>query len=183
MGKLREGIEFTATIGNTCFYVVNKRTIIRTKSSLTRKRVLKDKAFAPTRKYAGNFAIACRIGSVIYKSLPGDIRGRWIYRSLTGEAASLLYKGYEEQKVKDILWKKYIDDAGAVNKEVIKTKATATTPLSKQKLRQLRIAFSEHWEKQGKPGHLFKKGWGRNASTPDVPELERSAYGYPMWMH
>jgi hypothetical protein len=178
MAKLKEGIQFTGTINNLCFYVVNDRTIVRTKSNLSRKRVLKDKAFAPTRKYAGNFAIACRIGSMIYKALPGEIKGRWIYRSITGEAASLLYEGSDEQKVKDMLWKKYINEAGATNKEVKKEKTSA----SKQKLRQLRTSFLEHWEKQGKPVHLFRQGWGRNASVPSVPDLERSAYGYPIWM-
>ena len=182
MAKLPEGVKLTATINNVCYYVVNGRTIKRTKSNLTRKRVLKDKAFAPTRKYAGQFAIACRIGSIIYKALPGEIKGRWIYRSLAGEAASLLYEGHEEKQVTHMLWKKYIDDTFATSAEINTVKTKSMFSFSQQKRRHLRNAFLAHWEKQGKPVRLFKQGWGRNASTPDIPDLERSAYGTPIWM-
>src|SRR5712672_2962614 len=107
MAKLPEGVHFTGTIGNVCYYEIGDRTYARTKSSLTRKRVLKSKSFEKTRKHASDLALASRIASAIYKLLPADVKGRWIYRAITGEAASLLYKGKTEQEVKECLWKKY----------------------------------------------------------------------------
>src|SRR5688572_33251175 len=100
MAKLPEGIHFTGTVGNTCYYEMGNRTYARTKSSLTRKRVLKDKAFEKTRKHASDLGLASKIGSEIYKALPVDIKGRWLYRAITGEAASLLYEGKTLEEVK-----------------------------------------------------------------------------------
>lgn len=53
-------------------------------------------------------AIATRIGSEIYKALPGNVRDRSIYRSITGQAARMLYVGKSQVEVKELLLKKYL---------------------------------------------------------------------------
>jgi hypothetical protein len=159
MAKLAEGVHFTGTIGNICYYEIGDRTYSRIKSSLTRKRVLKNKEFEKTRKHAGDLALASKIASAIYKVLPSDIKGRWIFRAITGEAASLLYKGKTEQEVKDLLWKKYVQDTNCANEAAIKAGCVNVVPSTKQMNLQLKKIFMDRWERQGKPVYYFKRAW------------------------
>jgi hypothetical protein len=125
-----DDILFTGTYGDICFYQVAGATFARKKSSLTRKRVLKDKEFEKTRKYAGDLGTASRIASAIYKTLPADIKGRWIFRAIAGDAASMLYKGKSEAEVKTFLNNKYVGDINTAKQE---TSATTTTLSSTKK--------------------------------------------------
>jgi hypothetical protein len=90
-----------------------------------------------------------------------DIKGRWLYRAITGEAASLLYEGKEEQEVKDILWKKYIYDTKCENEEAIKKGCLNFSFASKESRHHLRKVFLDRWENQDKPTHIFKQLWCR----------------------
>lgn len=102
----------SGTIGNICIYRLDGHTYARAKSTLSRKQVLESKAFESTRKHAGDMGRAARIGSAVYRALPAAEKGRPVYQTITGEAASLLYKGIEEEEVRAILWEKYIQRAG-----------------------------------------------------------------------
>jgi hypothetical protein len=172
MGKMAKGIHFTGTIGNICFYEMGDRTYARSKTSLTRARVLKDKEFEKTRKYAGDLGRASRIASAVYQALPADIRGRWIFRAITGEAASLLYEGRSEQQVKDILWQKYIQGTGCENETMVPacTKHSIHPPCSTKKINhRFELIFLRLWEKQGKPVRYFKRAWRyRHRFNPDT---------------
>jgi hypothetical protein len=154
MARMPEGVQFSGTIGNITFYQMYGRTYLRSKSSLTRKRVLKSRAFAKTRKCASYLGIASRIGSEVYRALPDTIRERWLYRAITGEAASLLYEGKTEQEVRDLLWDKYIEYTG-VKEE------TATIQTSRKVESRLREVFAERWEKQGNSDADFKSAWDK----------------------
>ena len=185
MAKTPKGIHFTGTVGNICFYQWGDRTFARAKSSLTRKRVLKSKEFASTRKYASDMGNASRIASGIYRALPSDVKGRWLFRAIAGEAASLIYKGKEEKEVKDILWNKYILDIDCANtkiirpnsnKEAMKVSCLNTAPSSKQVNRQLQSIFLERWEKQGKPAYYFKRAWKQGSSFNPETIPRRSEY-------
>jgi hypothetical protein len=161
MQKMDSRGNILGTFGNICFYEMDGKSYVRKKSSLTRKRVLKTKEFEKTRTYAGKMAIAARIGSVIYKALPGDIKNRWFYRAITGEAASLLYTGKEEQEVKDLLWKKYIADTNSENKKVNEANGRNLVHSTRESNRQLRELFRLAWEKQGKREYNFKQAWDK----------------------
>ena len=108
MAKLRP-ISISGTVGNVCIYEVDGQLYMRSKSSLTRKRVLKSKAFEKTRRYASDMGKAARLGSTIYWDLPAAQRNRSVYQAITGMAASLLYQGVLEEEVQNILKKEYID--------------------------------------------------------------------------
>jgi len=175
MAKLFSGEPpFVGTYGDVCIYRWQGAYFMRAKSSLTRKRVLKDKEFAGTRKHASDMGLASRIGSMIYKALPAGIRGRWIYRSITGEAASLLYKGMNEEEVKYELWVKYIGgeppameqksdntintvSTTASNNHTIVSKSRSS--FSKPQIRELRKTLLERWEEQGWSRAYFKDAW------------------------
>jgi hypothetical protein len=184
MAKAAEGIHFTGTIGNICFYQWGDRTFARTKSSLTRDRVLKSKEFTATRKHAGDMGRASRLASEIYKALPGDIKGRWIFRAIAGHAASLLYKGKSEQEVKDILLKKYVLAIYDDNKKRINTKDKTTgnigglqmAPSTKQANRQFHDIFLQQWEQQGKPAQFFNRAWKRGSTFNPETIPRRSEY-------
>src|SRR5688572_15605533 len=175
MAKTPEGTHFTGTIGNICFYQWGDRTFARAKSSLTRDRVLKSKEFTATRKHAGDMGKASRLASGIYKTLPSDIKGRWIFRAIAGHAVSLLYKGKSEEQVKDILHKKYILGIyDSTNKRInTKDKGKASglvmAPSTKQANRQFRDIFLQQWEQQGKPAQFFNRAWKPGSSfNPDT---------------
>jgi hypothetical protein len=171
MAKMYEGIQYTGTIGNLCFYMWRGINCVRTKSSLSGERVKKSKEFARTRKYASNFAIAARIASPVYKALPDEIRARWIYHSIVGDAASLLYKGKTESEVIDILWYKYIYDSQVEKKELKKAKSAKEIKPKKKSKSSLKEIFFTRWEIQGRTVHDFKRAW-RNPREYD-PEIAR----------
>src|SRR5258708_35535526 len=128
MAILQKGIKITATFGDICLYQRYGRTYTRKRTTLTSERVEKEAAFEKTRQYAGIFGLASRIASPIYKALPEDLRGRWVFRTIAGEAASLLYKGKTKEEVNDFLWKKYIAEPGPVNEEMVVDNATTPHP-------------------------------------------------------
>ena len=107
MARLRKIFIKKTKNDNVVVYEMRGNIYLRTKSSLTRKRVLKSKVFEKTRKYAGNMAKASRIGSSIYRELNVATKNRALYQSITGMAASLLYKGVDEAKVHQILKTKF----------------------------------------------------------------------------
>jgi len=158
--KMRDGrFHYSATIGDLCFYQWRGISCVRMKSTLSGKRVKKSKEFEKTRQYASNFAIAARIASPVYKALPVDIRARWIYRTIVGEAASLLYKGKTESEVNDILWGKYIYNSPVENKENKTTTPAKETTRRRTGRLSLKKIFFTRWEIQGKIASDFKNAW------------------------
>jgi hypothetical protein len=104
-----EGIIIDKELAKTiCIYKMGGEIFIRTKSSLSRKRVLKSKAFKKTRQYASDLAKASRIGSEIYQEIRNRKRDRSLYQAITGEAASLLYEGVKEEEVVEKLRRKWL---------------------------------------------------------------------------
>jgi hypothetical protein len=185
MGKVN-GDSPLGTVGNICIYELRGNLYHRKKSSLTRERVLKDKGFAKTRKYAGDMGRAARIGSVIYKALPADIKHRWFYRAITGEAASLLYKGKDEQEVKDILWKKYIENTGCRSKEAEELASSGRSKRnlfksSKESRLSLRQIFEKRWEKQGKMMRYFRQAWQKTGNFNEERFREMLNQIGPVW--
>ena len=157
MAKMDEGIFISGTIGNLTFYQMYGRTYMRTKSSLTRKRVLKSKEFEQTRKHASDLGRAAQIGSVVYQALPAEMKERWLYRAITGEAASLLYEGQEEDEVQEFLWKKYIEDTGVEKEAVITPEGSYPSHSSKETSKKLWEIFCKRWEMQGRSYYHFKR--------------------------
>jgi hypothetical protein len=171
-----ENLRFSATIGNLCYYVMRDRTYLREKSSLSRDRVLKSKEFEKTRKYASNFAIAARLASPIYKALPLDIRARWIYRSIAGEAASLLYQGKSASDVNDILWEKYVYGNKPASEKKQNNQSTNNSRKPRATIKSLKQAFAGRWEKQGKLAYDFKQAW-KDPKSFDPESVRRLTNG------
>jgi hypothetical protein len=165
MARIDQGTTTTSgTVGGATFYQMNGKQYVRAKSSLSRKRVLKDKAFENTRKCASDLGKAAQIGSVIYHALPSDIKVHWMYRAITGEAASMLYEDITEEEVEEILWKKYITDPGVKEKRSIIRSSFTKDDSYKETILKLREIFHDRWERQGKSGSYFKRAWQKRSS-------------------
>lgn len=112
---------------------------MRTKSSLTRKRVLRSPEFERTRYHAGLMAKASKIGSFLYNALPGYWRQGWMYRSFTGEALTLLKAGKKEDEIQHILLQQYVE--AVVNKRPAKEAIAALAVQSKRPYRKLDTTY------------------------------------------
>ncbi len=109
MPKIADGVPpFVGTRDNLTIYLMNGEYIIRTKSSLTGKRVKRDPAFAKTMMYAGWLKLGARIASHIYRQIPADERVYKQYRELTGKAMSLLKEGFNTGDVITMLEAVYL---------------------------------------------------------------------------
>ncbi len=109
MPKIVGGVPpFIGTQDNLTIYFMNGAYIVRTRSSLTGKRVKRDPAFAKTMKYAGWLKQGSRIASRIYRQLPDDKRMYKRYRELTGKAMLLLKEGFNADNVITMLEAVYL---------------------------------------------------------------------------
>ena len=178
MARLAEGIHLSATIGRLIFYQRWGKTFVRTKGSVTRDRVLESGEYATTRKYAGKLAVASKIASPVYRALPADRRARWVFRTITGDAASLLYKGLSEKKVTEALWKKYIQDTEC-NKNKVNPSAYNPFSSTKEANNKLRKLFLDRWIKQEKDISDFKKAWiDPRSYDPETVKRVADPYGF-----
>jgi hypothetical protein len=115
------------------------RNFVRTKSSLTRKRVLRSPEFERTRYHAGLMAKASKIGSFVYNALPDYWRQGWMYRSFTGEALALLKAGKKENEIQQILLQQYVEVVA--NKRPAKEAIAALPVQSKRAYRKLDTTY------------------------------------------
>ncbi|NII26648.1 hypothetical protein HB364_16280 [Pseudoflavitalea sp. X16] len=97
----------TGTIGPICIYKMYGQYYIRTRSSLTGKRVKKDPAFRKTMQYAALLGKASRIGSAVYAALPEHRKQHALYRKFTGEAMTWLKYQWTEEDIVTYLIKQY----------------------------------------------------------------------------
>lgn len=89
----------TGSYYNLCFYEMRGRYFLRMKSSLSRKRVKSDPAFAKTMQYANLLGKAAKIASAVHRSLPKDKKEKGLYRKLTGMTMQWLKEGYDAEQV------------------------------------------------------------------------------------
>ena len=178
MARLTNGVRFSGTVDDLTYYQRWGTTYVRTKGSVTRERVLKSREYATTRQYANKLALASRIASPVYRALPEDRRARWVFRTITGDAASLLYKGMTDKGVSETLWKKYIQDTECNKNEInpLSYNPFSSTKESKDKLRKL---FLDRWIKQDKDLADFKEAWKHPRSyDPETVKRVRDPFGF-----
>jgi hypothetical protein len=162
MAKQLNGMRIRATIGGITYYVVGDQGYARKKSSLTAQRVKKDKKFEKTRQYAKDLGLASKIASPIYQALPLDVKGRWLFRAIAGEAASLLYEGKTEEEVSGFLRNKYIHAPQGLTDEQVTQSEGKNLSMSSKKIRyELWKIFRDRWDAQDKPVYIFKRIWER----------------------
>ncbi len=109
MAKQCGPIFLECTRDDLTFYKMDGLYYVRRKSRLTCEKVLKHKAFAKTRFYAGRLVVASKIASSIYSDLPIDWRQFWMFRDFTGEAITMIDNGATPQEAYNYLWHTYVE--------------------------------------------------------------------------
>jgi hypothetical protein len=112
MARLTGPPPFVGTHFGITIYEMWGEYFMRSKSSLTGKRVKKDKAFKRTMEYAGLMARASRIGAAVYKLLPAARKKHTLYKRMTGIALKSLKQGKERLEIERLLIKKYVVQKG-----------------------------------------------------------------------
>jgi len=122
---------------NLTFYKMNGEYFVRSKSSLTRKRVKREACFKKTREFAAKLGRASSIASSVYKQLPEGWKLHSLYRKLTGVGFQLLkIADHTDDEVSNHLWQ-YLKELG-YNAEIIYEvvapgTATCQEPVEKKK--------------------------------------------------
>ena len=160
----KPAVQFTATIGDLCFYQRNGKTYMREAKALDRELVLTDQRFEKTRQHASKMGQASKIASAIYKDLPKELKARWVFRSITGHVASMLYKGEAPEYVKEILYDKYISIRQDEMEAVTGSYRTEINYREAKVNKKLRKLFFERWENTGKSIHDFSLAWEEPAA-------------------
>ena len=103
-------IKITGTIGDITFYQLEEEYYLRKKTSLNRKRFLKDPAFAGSRIRSAQFGVASSLASRFYRSLPKEKKGHGIIGKLSGFANTFLQMGHTTDETLILLQKKWYAD-------------------------------------------------------------------------
>ncbi len=90
--------------GIITFYKMNGQYFARSKSSLTGKRVKKEKRFQRTMHNAGLMALASKWITPVYNSLTEDWRCQDLQRKLVGIGVKLLHRGQSREAVQEAVW-------------------------------------------------------------------------------
>ncbi|MDE3124724.1 MAG: hypothetical protein KGK14_04355 [Bacteroidota bacterium] len=80
----------SGTFNGLTFYVVNGRQLVRSKTSIDKKRFYSDPAFARLRQYSQWLQIASPVASKIYRQLPPQ---KGLQQKMTGQLMQWLKKG------------------------------------------------------------------------------------------
>ena len=114
MARLTCTPEFIGTFGPITIYYMFGQYYIRSRSSLTGKRVKTDPVFYNTMKYADLMAKGSPIASKVYALVPLQHRQKNLCRKITGEAMTWLKYGWEATDIIEYLTKKYVPPYGGM---------------------------------------------------------------------
>jgi hypothetical protein len=106
--------EFIGTFGPITIYYMFGKYYIRSRSSLTGKRVKTDPVFYNTMKYADLMAKGSPIASKVYALVPLQHRQKNLCRKITGEAMTWLKYGWAAEDIIVYLTKKYVPPYGGM---------------------------------------------------------------------
>lgn len=155
MSKQCGPVYITGTVKGICYYRMNGKYYARRKSTLSRKRVKRDRAFALTRKYAELLGQASSIAAQVYRLLPKAQKKLSLYRAMTGQAMKMLKQGASEEEIK----RRLEQDGFRTNK--------AVQPLVRMR-----------WEMGGM--NVVRTVWRRGAKGLEYEQKERRRQA-PVW--
>lgn len=96
---------FTGSYGNLVFYYWRGKYCVRTRSTLSGKRVKTAAAFRATMQYAERLGRASVIASRVYRQLPDGWKLHSLFRKMTGLGARLLKQGEQADTfIETALW-------------------------------------------------------------------------------
>ena len=107
---------------NLQFYKMDGKYYVRKKSSLSRRRVLTDKAFTLTRVHSNIMAQASPIASAVYRQIPKPEKDFNYFQALVGMAQTMIKLGMNKEEIYEVLYNLTFPPVVAVvKKETIET--------------------------------------------------------------
>jgi hypothetical protein len=103
MPRQKGTLKFNGTIGDLTFYQMYGIHYVRHKTSLNKKRVQTDAAFANSRRSSALFAQAATLAKEVYRVLPAVQRKHGLIGKLTGKANRMLHEGAAADQIKEAL--------------------------------------------------------------------------------
>jgi hypothetical protein len=100
-------VKVNGSLDNLTFYKMDGEYFARKKTSLNKKRVMKDAAFENSRKAMVEFGVVSKFFARVYQQLPKQCKGQGIQQKMTGRARSLFLEGCDEEKVVELLLKEF----------------------------------------------------------------------------
>lgn len=127
------GIIFTGTYGNLLFYCWRGQYCVRTKSTLSGKRVKRSAQFKLTMQYAAQLGRASKIASQVYRQLPDGWKLHSLYRKMTGIGARLLkIRDRSAQEIETALWQ-YLASVGFKREQDVRHKTQGVSKLQRSR--------------------------------------------------
>jgi hypothetical protein len=108
MARQAGNLKIIGTIDGITFYKMKGDYYARTKSSLDRKRILRDPSFQRFRECSKVFGKASKLASQLYHLFPKEMRKHGVYGKLTGEFNLLFREGKTSDQAIEIMMKKYL---------------------------------------------------------------------------
>lgn len=136
MAKQKGPVYVTGTYNGICYYRLDGKYYARRKSSLSSKRVKKDKRFELTMVYAGLLGQASAIASRVYRRIPPAGRQHALYRKMTSIAMQLLKKGINAEEISAKLMADHVTKVVPVAKKVPVAKEKRSVKVSRIVLQQ-----------------------------------------------
>ncbi len=110
-------ITFTGSYGNLVFYYWRGKYCVRTKSTLSGKRVKTSARFRKTMQNASKLGCASKIAAHVYRRLPDSWKLHSLYRKMTGLGFQLLKeKEHSNIEIETALWQ-YLASIGFTPEE------------------------------------------------------------------
>lgn len=109
MAKQIGAIKIVGTIDGVTFYIMQGVHYARRKSSLDRKRIIRDPRFQRFRECSKVFGRASKLASQLYRLLPKELRKHGVHGKLTGEFNLLFREGKVSEEAVEIMMKKYLN--------------------------------------------------------------------------
>lgn len=154
MPRQAGNIRIIGTLDELTFYKMEGIYYVRTRSSLTKKRFFKDKAFEGSRRSCSRFGRGNSLASKVYRMVEKEKRAYALYCFLKSRAILLLKEGKREEEVIALL-KEYLVEFGFLQRE-----ATEDT-MEAQGTQEERDLNAEHSEKEAsrlRPNKLPARG-------------------------
>jgi len=114
MAKQIGFVKVRGTIGGITFYKLNGGYYARRKTSLCKERVLRDAAFAGSRRSSVLFGAASKLAKIIYGRLPIKKKGHGVIGKLTANANRMLHEGMLADEALELLLEKYVGASAKV---------------------------------------------------------------------
>jgi len=122
MAKQAGDFFIEGSIDDLTYYKMNGTYYVRQKSSLTKKKFWKSKAFERSRESCKRFSEGNKLASRIYRMIEKEKRVYSLYCFLKKRAISLLKEGKSQKEAEEVLMD-YLRDFGFIEKEKEKNSA------------------------------------------------------------